>query len=140
MTLGHPGIALDKRAHVVAEAAIPLFPLLTDKAAHLVEPSSIPCLGDQLCAGQDRVVLDVPQDRRVGQRRALLVAREDGSQVKAKTVDMHLLHPIMQAVDDHAAHHGLVGIERIAGAAVVGVTRLVLLEDVIDLVVEAAKA
>ena len=40
--------------------------ILADKAAHLVEASGIPRLGDQLGPGQDGVVLDVPQHRGIG--------------------------------------------------------------------------
>ena len=61
-------VALDERAHVVAEAAVPLDPAVADEAADLVQPAGVPRLGDELRAGQDRVGLDVPEDRRIGQR------------------------------------------------------------------------
>ena len=57
---------------------------------------------------------------------------------------MHLLHPVMQAVDDHAADRRLVGIQRVARAAVVGITGkvpfVIRVENVVILVVQAAKA
>ena len=49
-------------------------------------------------------------------------------------------HPVTQAVLDHPAHDRLIGIQRVAAAGVVGVTGLVLLEDVIDVVRQTAIA
>ena len=53
----------------------------------------------------------------LGQRFAEFVPGQDRGQIKAKAVHMHLLDPVMQAVDDHSADDGMVGIEGIAGAA-----------------------
>ena len=50
------------------------------------------------------------------------------------------LDPIPQAVHDHAAHDGVVGVQRVPGAAVIGVARAVLFEDVIGGVVQSAEA
>ena len=43
--------------------------------------------------------------------------------VEAKPVDVHVLHPVPQAVEHHAPDDRLVGVERVAGAGVVGVAR-----------------
>ncbi len=53
---------------------------------------------------------------------------------------MHLLHPIAEAVDNHAPHNRMIGVERISGAAEIGVARSVLFQNVVGVVVEAAKA
>ena len=41
---------------------------------------------------------------------------------------------------DHAPHDRLVGVKRISGAAVIGILRAVLVEDVVDFVCETAEA
>ena len=56
-----------------------------------------------------------------GSRLAGLVARQDRREIEAEAVDMHLGHPVAQAVLDQPAHDRLVGIERVAAAGVVGV-------------------
>ena len=53
---------------------------------------------------------------------------------------MHLLDPVAEAVHDHAADDGVIGVERVARAAVIGVARAVLLQDVVGAVVQSAKA
>ena len=53
---------------------------------------------------------------------------------------MHLGDPVSQAVENHAAHDRLIGVQRVSGAAVIGVMRAVLVEDVVHLVGEAAEA
>ena len=62
--LHHPGIAPQERADVVAEAAIPFHPAVARELADLVEPARVPGLGDEPRAGQDRICLDIEQDRR----------------------------------------------------------------------------
>src|SRR6185436_18776751 len=66
------GIALDERPNVVAEAAVPLDPAIAGERTHLVQAGRVPGLRDQLRAGQDRVGLDVPDDRWPRDRPAVL--------------------------------------------------------------------
>ena len=61
-------VAFQETPDVVAEPAVPFLPGVADEAADLIEPGGIPRLGDQLGAGEQRIRLDVPEDRRVGQR------------------------------------------------------------------------
>ena len=53
---------------------------------------------------------------------------------------MHLRDPIAQAILDQPAHDWLVGVQRVAATGIVGVTRFVLLEDVVEVIGEAAIA
>ena len=117
-------VAAHEGTHVVAEVAVPLLPAVADEVADLVQAGGVPRLGDQLGAGEHGVGLDVPQHRRVGQRVALLVAREDRREVEAETVDVHHLDPVVQAVEDQPAHDGVVGVERVAAAGEVLVAAL----------------
>ena len=41
---------------------------------------------------------------------------------------MHLFDPIAEAVHDHATNDGMIGIERVPSAAVVGIVRPVLFQ------------
>ena len=135
------GVALDERADVVPEAAVPLDPAIARERPDLVQAGRVPRLGDELRAGEDRVGLDVPDDRRPRDRRAVLVARQDRRQVEPEAVDVHLGDPVAEAVEDHPAHDRLVRVERVAGAREVGVARAVVaVEEVVLLVGEAAVA
>src|SRR5512134_2429227 len=53
---------------------------------------------------------------------------------------MHLLDPIPETVDDHAADNGMVGVESVSRSCVVGVPRAVLLEDIVGVVVQTAES
>ena len=68
------------------------------------------------------------------------VAGQDRRQVEAEAVDVHLLDPVAQAVHDHPADDRMIGVERVAAAGVVGVTRAAVFEDVVGRVVDAAEA
>jgi hypothetical protein len=68
------------------------------------------------------------------------VARQDRGEIEPEAVDVHRLHPVAEAVDDHPPHDRMVSVERVAGAGVVGVARAVVLEDVVGGVVQAAEA
>ena len=46
------------------------------------------------------------------------VARQDRRQVEAEAVDVHLLDPVAQAVDDHPPDDRVVGVERVAACRV----------------------
>ena len=133
-------VAAEEAADIVAEAAVPFLPAVADEAADLVQAGGVPRLGDELRAGQHRVRLDVPQHRRVRHHVARLVAVQDRRQIEAEAVDVHLLDPVAEAVDDHPADDRMIGVERVAGAAVVGVARAVVFEDVVGRVVESAEA
>ena len=75
-----------------------------------------------------------------GSGRPAFVARQDRRQVEPEPVDVHLGDPVAQAVLDQPAHDRLVGVERVAAATVIGVTRPVVLQDVVDVVGETAVA
>jgi hypothetical protein len=53
---------------------------------------------------------------------------------------MHFGDPISQTINDHAPHDRLIGVQRIAGAAVIRILRAIFVEHVVDFVCEAAEA
>src|SRR6516162_1523159 len=70
----------------------------------------------------------------------LLVARQDRRKIEAEAVHMHLGHPVTQAVQNEPAHDRLIGVERIATTTVIGVTGLIVLKDVIEIIGQTAIA
>ena len=74
-----------------------------------------------------------------GNGRPVLVARQHGREVEPEPVDVHVGDPVAEAVEDQPTDDGLVGVERVAAAGVVGVARPVRrIEDVVLVVGEAA--
>ena len=68
------------------------------------------------------------------------LARQGGGQIEAEAVDVHLLHPVPQAVHDQLQHLRMAHVERIAGARVVHVVaRIVGDQAVVGGVVDAAE-
>jgi hypothetical protein len=115
-------------------------PAVTNKAPDLIKAGGIPCLRYHLGARKNWIRLDVPNDRRPGHRRSGLIAREDGGEIKAEPVYVHVCNPITETVQDHSAHNWLIGIQSIAGAGVIRVPATVVFKDVVCLVLKAAKA
>src|ERR1700745_19902 len=57
--------ATEEAADIVAEAAVPLLPTVSDKAAYLIKPGRVPSLGDELGPGKLWIRFNVPQYRRI---------------------------------------------------------------------------
>src|SRR5262249_34452719 len=109
-------------------------------AAYLVEAARVPRFRNQFRSGQHWVCLNVPDYRWVIHRMPHLVARENRSEVKAKSIDVHLLDPVTEAIKNHPPDDRMVRIQGVAGARIVGVARAVFLKDVVLLVIEPAEA
>src|SRR5262245_6347904 len=52
---------------------------------------------------------------------------------------MHGFDPIPQTVDDQTPDDGMISVERVTGTAIVGVTRAIVFEDVVRVVVHTAE-
>src|SRR5215469_7302607 len=113
--LTKPRIPRDKAADIVAEAAVPFLPAVADESPDLIETGGVPGLGDQLGTGEIRIRLDVPRGRGIFERAAAFIPGQDCGEVEAEPVDMHLGNPVAQAVEDHAAHDRLIGVQRVPG-------------------------
>jgi hypothetical protein len=105
-------VAFEETPHVVAEPAVPLLPRVADEASHLIETCRIPCLRNQLGAGQQGIGLDIPENWRIRQGTPMLVARQDRRKIEAEAVHMHFSHPVTQAVQNQPAYDRLIGVER----------------------------
>ena len=122
-------------ADVVAIAAVPLGPPQARERAHLVSPSRIPGLGDDLRVGEHRIFRDQFDDRRIRQDVAVAVAAEHARQVEAEAVDVVVVHPMSQAEEDQLADDRVIAVDRVAAAGVVAVVAGVA-EHVIDAVLQ----
>ena len=132
--------AAEEVAGVVAEPPVPLLPAVPDEAAHLVQARRVPGLGEELGGGERRVRLDVPEDGRIRHRLPRLIARQDRREIEPESVHVHHLDPVPEAVHDHPADDGVVGVERVSTAGVVGVASAVVLQDIVRRVVQAPEA
>ena len=132
-------------ARRVAEAVVPLAPARQIGAQLVAAAGRVPGLGDQLDAGQGRVLPDSLEERCVAVEAAWVVrvgqghAPQHRGQIEAETVDVHLLDPVAQRVHDHLQRHIVAGVDAVAGAGVVGVVgRILAAEVVVGLVVQSA--
>ena len=132
-------VAAEEAARGIAEFPVPFHPAsVVREIADLVKSARVPGLGDEFAVGQNRVVGDGLEERRIGQGIALRVAAEDRRKVEAESVDVVFGRPIAQAIEDEIAHHGVVAIEGVAAAAEVEVIA-VGGEEVVCFVVEPAE-
>ena len=131
-------LAAPEVADRVAVAAVPLRPQRREVADLVAALADVPRLGDQLDLRDDGVLLDEVEERRqpvdgeqlAGQRRR---------EVEAEAVDVHLGHPVAQAVHDQLQHVRVAHVEAVAGAREVEVVaRLVVDDAVVGEVVDAA--
>src|SRR5688572_24060883 len=136
---GRRGLRAPEVAHRVAELVVPLRPARRE-APELVAPrAAVPGLGDHLHPREHRVLQAGLHEAVVGVEAAWL-AREDGAQVEAEAVDVHVLDPVAQAVGDHLDHHRVREVERVAGTGVVDVVALLVRhQPVVGGVVDAAE-
>ena len=110
-----PALAFPDRAHDVAVLAVPLGPAHGEVADLIAALAQVPGLCDQLHLRQHRVLVndveECPEPIHLVQ-----LARQRRREVEAKTVDVHVEHPVTQAVHDELQHARMHHIERVAGA------------------------
>ena len=115
-------------------------PAVANEAAHLIQPRRIPSLGYHLGSGENRIGLDVPNYGRVRQWSPGLIAHKNGSQIEPESVNVHVRDPVAETVENHPTHDRLVGIERAPSAGVIRIAGSVAIENVVGLILQAAKA
>ncbi len=136
--LGHGVVgAPPEVADLVAVLAVPLRPQRREVADLVAALADVPRLGDELHLADDRVLLDEVEERRQLVD-VVQLAGQGGGQVEAEAVDVHLVHPVAQAVHDQLQHVRVAHVEAVAGAGVVDVAaRVVGVEPVVGRVVDA---
>ncbi len=144
---GDPGGELAQRrlaapevAHRVPVGAVPLGPLRREAADLVAAGADVPGLGDQLDLADHRVLLHELEEGRQPVHLVELPG-QGGGEVEAEAVDVHLGDPVAQRVHDQLQRVRVPHVERVAGAGVVHVVPLVVLDHpVVGLVVDALHA
>ena len=123
-------------AHRVPELPVPLRPERREVADLVAAFADVPRLGDQLDLRQHRVLVDDVEER--GQPIDFVqLARQRCREIEAEAVDVHLEHPVAQAVHDQLQHLRALHVERVAAAGEVRVVPHVvgnqaIVRDVVD--------
>src|SRR5262249_1327611 len=123
----------------VAEPAVQLGPAAPGRELADLRQAGVPGLGDQLGAGQHRVLGNVLQQRRLFQHPAPRTAAQGGRQVKAEPVHVQFRDQVGQAVEDQVAHHRVVAVQGVAAPGKVVITAL-RVGQVVDGLVRGAEA
>ena len=80
------------------------------------------------------------EQRRIGHQLALPIAAENRRQIEAETVDVIVVDPMPQAMEDHLADDRMVAVERVAAARVVAIRPAAVLQHVVDLIFQSLEA
>src|SRR5947208_9691233 len=133
-------MASPEDANGVEELPVPFGPQHGEVSYLIATLTDVPRLGDQLHARDDGVLMDEVEER----AQAVDLVEPSGQrrgEVEAEPVDVHLRHPIAEAVHDEAQHLWMPRVQRVACARVVDVPAPVaLVEAVVRGVVDAAQA
>ena len=136
--LGHgAAVAAPEAPHRVAILAVPLRPQHREVADLIAAFAEVPRLGDQLHLREHRILVDDVEER-AQPVDVVQLARERAGEVEAEAVDVHLEHPVAQAVHDQLQHLRVLHVQRVAAAGEVHVVaRIVGDEPVVRRVVDA---
>ena len=134
------GLAAPEVADGVAVVAVPLGPLGREAADLVAAGADVPRLGDQLHLADHRVLLHHLEEG--GELVDVVeLAGEGRGEVEAEAVDVHLGDPVAQRVHDQLHRVRVAHVEGVAGAGVVHVVALVVLDEaVVGRVVDALEA
>src|SRR5208337_417791 len=118
----HPCVAPDETADMVAITRVPLQPGRARKSTSKLIAADVPRLRDQRQPAQLGVRGNFTEYRSLSPiERSVCVTAKHRCKIEAKSIDVHLVLPIPQAVHYHFAHVCLAEIQRVAGARVIGV-------------------
>src|SRR5215475_15243863 len=137
----HARVPDPEAPHVIPEAAIPFPPSPRGKTAHLIGTASVPGFRDNFYVAQDGILGNVLEKGSVAEDVPMLISAQNGSEVEAKTVHVHVHHPVTEHAHHKLSYHGMIRVERIAGAGkVLVVLAVVLFEHIEDRVLNASQA
>jgi hypothetical protein len=120
-----PRIASPEPAHAVAVLAVPLGPADREVADLVAAGSDVPRLGDQLHLREHRVLLDDVEER-PEPIDLVQLSGQDRRQVEAEAVDVHLEHPMSEAVHDQLDRARVQHVEAVPGPREVDVVTGIL--------------
>src|SRR5471030_906311 len=131
----HTLFALPELAYGIAEFVVPLGPARRKTTDLISAGTAIPRLGDQLHAGENRV-LTATVEEPAAFIETVGLAAEDSGKIKAETVHVHLGDPVAQAVGDHLQHARMRQVERVARTGIVDVITLVVGQTIVRSVID----
>src|SRR6202012_761786 len=103
-------------AHGIPVAIVPFRPACRKMAELISAQPQIPRLRDQFDIGERGLGAQGLEECRV-RVETVAIPPEHRRQVKSKSVDMHLLDPVLQAIHDEGAYSRVLAIDRVAAAA-----------------------
>ena len=136
----HSFVTAPETAYLVAISSVPLCPTALREAANLIRAPCIPCLGDDLHLSQDWVLGDALEQRGVKRQVTFFVPAQDGGQIEAETIHVHLHHPVAKRGQDEVSDHRVIRIDAVPGPSVVPIEAPVLLKHIEDGIVQATQA
>jgi len=126
---------------LLAETAIPFRPALGGKISHLIGAACVPSFRDNLHVTQDGILGNAFEKRSVAQNVPMLISAQDGSEVEAKSVNVHVHDPVTENTRNELSYDRVIGIKRIAHPGkILVVPALVLLQHIENRVLDAAQA
>ena len=129
-------VAFPEPPDTIAILAVPFAPEHGKIADLITMRSDVPRLGDQLHFGKNRVLLnDIEEGAEPIDFPEL--TRERAGEIEAKTIDVHLGHPIPQRIHDELERARMTDVKRIPAAGEIDVVAPIGVEAVIGGVVDA---
>src|SRR4029078_875679 len=108
-------VAAPEAPYRVAVLAVPLRPFRREVPDLVPAFAQIPRLGDQLDLRQDRVLMNDVKER-TELVDSMQLTSQSAREIEAEPVDVHLGHPVAQAVHDQLQHARAAHVERVAAA------------------------
>ena len=123
-------------AHGIAVAAIPFHPPGGESAELVAVGAQVPRFGNQLDLREHGVLGDGGEKRRAPGVVTRAIAPQGRGEVETKTVHMHFLHPVPQAVEHQPQRRRAAGVQRVASAGDVHAEARILAQAVVGAVVQ----
>src|SRR5262245_19428735 len=106
-------VVAEETPYVVTKASVPLIPSVSNKTADLVQSAGVPSFSDHRCPDKIWIRFNIQEKRGIRHHLTTGIAGEDRSEIKTETIYVHLFHPIANAIQDHPANDGMIGIESV---------------------------
>ena len=134
-----PAIAAPEATHAVTKSIVPFGEARRMVAELIASRTDIPGFGDQLHAGENRILAKRVEEAGTGIEPVRLAAQRR-AEIEAKSIDVERVHPVAQRIHHHLQHTRMREVDRVAGARIVDVAaRIVRLQPIVAGIVEPAK-
>ena len=110
---------------------------MVTERANLIGPSRIPGFSNDLCIRKKRIFTNGFDQRRIRNQITVTISTENGGQIKTKSVNVIVVHPVPQAVKNHLANDGVISIDRVSATRIVFVVLRIRFQHVVHGVFQA---